>query len=217
MNLLEKIEHSRSLIAKALSKFKTVVAVSWGKDSMATLHLALQVDKNIPCFTVITDKKPRETIEYMERMRQEWRLNLKVYKSDVKVPDNLPYTDPDECCRILKVEPTLKAIKGYECWITGLRNTEGRTRTDYQEVEVYEDIVKVNPILIWTEREVWQYLATNCIPVHPWYAKGYRSLGCVPCTAIVDEYEFERAGRWKGTSKCGGECGIHTYHKLRKK
>ncbi len=217
MNLSEKIEHSKSLIAKSLNKFKTIVAVSWGKDSIVTLHLALQVDKNISCFTVLTYFKPKETFEYMEKMKKEWNLNLKVYKSDERVSDNLPYTNPDECCRILKVEPTLRAIKDYDCWITGLRNTEGRTRIDYEEVEVYEDIVKLNPILKWTEREVWQYLATNNIPVHPWYARGYRSLGCAPCTAIIDENEPERSGRWKGTSKCGGECGIHTYHKSKTK
>jgi len=217
MNLLEKIEHSKSLIEKSLNKFKTIVAVSWGKDSIVTLHLALQVDKNVSCFTVMTCFKPKDTFEYMEKMKKEWNLNLKVYQSDVKVLDDLPYTNPDECCRILKVEPMLRAIKDYECWVTGLRNTEGRTRTDYEEVEVYEDIVKLNPILKWTEREVWQYLATNNIPVHLWYARGYRSLGCAPCTAIIDEKEPERAGRWKGTSKCGGECGIHTYHKLKTK
>ena len=213
MNLLEKIEHSKSLIEKSLKKFKTIVAVSWGKDSMVTLHLALQTDKNVPCFTILTNFKPKETIEYLDRMKKEWNLNLRVYQSNVKVSEDLPYTNPDECCRILKVEPTLRAIKDYECWITGLRCTEGRTRADYDEVEVYKDIIKINPILSLTEREVWQYLASNNIPVHPWYAKGYRSLGCAPCTAIIDEKEPERAGRWKGTSKCGGECGIHTYHK----
>ncbi|MEK9148938.1 MAG: phosphoadenosine phosphosulfate reductase family protein, partial [Candidatus Desantisbacteria bacterium] len=68
---------------------------------------------------------------------------------------------------------------------------------------------KLNPILIWKEREVWQYLALNNVQVNPLYAEGYRSLGCEPCTKITHE-EDERAGRWVGTSKCGGECGIHT-------
>ena len=119
MNLLEKIEHSKSLIAKSLKKFKTVVAVSWGKDSMVTLHLALQVDRKIPCFTVITYFKPKKTIEYMEKMKKEWNLNLNVIQSNVKVSADLPYTDPNECCRILKVEPTMRAIKDYECCVTG--------------------------------------------------------------------------------------------------
>ena len=69
--------------------------------------------------------------------------------------------------------------------------------------------MKLNPILIWHEREVWQYLALFGVPVNPLYAEGYRSLGCEPCTRISTGAD-ERAGRWIGTSKCGGECGIHT-------
>ena len=64
-------------------------------------------------------------------------------------------------------------------------------------------------ILIWKEREVWQYLALYNVPVNQLYGEGYRSLGCAPCTKITNE-DNERAGRWIGTSKCGGECGIHT-------
>jgi phosphoadenosine phosphosulfate reductase len=97
-----------------------------------------------------------------------------------------------------------------QCWVTGLRCTEGRTRSDYQEVEERDrGLIKLNPILLWREREVWQYLALYAVPVNPLYREGYRSLGCAPCTRISSG-EDERAGRWIGTSKCGGECGIHT-------
>jgi phosphoadenosine phosphosulfate reductase len=96
------------------------------------------------------------------------------------------------------------------CWGTGLRCTEGRTRTEFQEIEERDKgLIKLNPILIWKEREIWQYLALNQVPVNPLYSLGYRSLGCGPCTHIVN-HPNERAGRWIGTSKCGGECGIHT-------
>jgi len=67
----------------------------------------------------------------------------------------------------------------------------------------------LNPILIWKEREVWQYLALYEVKVNSLYKEGYRSLGCEPCTKITNN-DNERAGRWIGTSKCGGECGIHT-------
>jgi len=96
------------------------------------------------------------------------------------------------------------------CWVTGLRCTEGRTRTDFKEVEERDKgLIKLNPILIWKEREVWQYLALYEVPVNPLYKEGYRSLGCAPCSHITND-DNERAGRWIGTSKCGGECGIHT-------
>ena len=137
---------------------------------------------------------------------------LKVYKNDAEIPDRLYETDPDRCCDILKVEPVKRAVEemGVTCWVTGLRCTEGRTRTDFKEVEERDKgLVKLNPILIWNEREVWQYLALYGVKVNPLYAEGYRSLGCAPCTKITSD-DNERAGRWIGTSKCGGECGIHT-------
>jgi len=96
------------------------------------------------------------------------------------------------------------------CWVTGLGCTEGRTRTDFQEVEHRDKgLIRLNPILIWYQREIWQYLALRQVPVNPFYAKGYRSLGCEPCTKISFGAD-ERTGRWIGTSKCGGECGIHS-------
>ncbi len=99
---------------------------------------------------------------------------------------------------------------GVSCWVTGLRCTEGRTRTDYLELEERDEgLLKLNPILPWHEREVWQYIALDQVPVNPLYGEGYRSLGCEPCTHITTGAN-ERDGRWIGTSKCGGECGIHT-------
>jgi len=137
---------------------------------------------------------------------------LQVFSSEAEIPDKLYQTDPDRCCEILKVEPTRRAIKEMDvgCWVTGLRCTEGRTRTEFKEIEERDEgLIKLNPILIWYEREVWQYLALNQVRVNPLYGKGYRSLGCWPCTKIAQGAD-ERAGRWIGTSKCGGECGIHT-------
>lgn len=215
MNLLEKIEHSKNLIENALDRYSNVkLSCSFGKDSMVVLHLALQVKHNIVVFVVLTPMKPKETYFFKDRIKMEWDLNLEEYESVHEVVSGLWKTNPDECCRIFKVLPTQRALKGVNCWITGLRNTEGQTRVDYKEIEDHGYIIKLNPILTWTEREIWQYLATNEIPVHSWYREGYRSLGCKPCTAMVNGSESERNGRWKGTEKCAGECGIHTMHKM---
>jgi len=207
-----KVERSKRIIEEAVKQYKKIaVAVSWGKDSMVVLHLALQVKPDIDIFTVLTPFKPKETFEFKDRVIREWGIKVREYMSDAKVPEGLYRTNPDECCRILKVIPTQKAIEGLDAWITGLRNTEGRTRKEYQEVEIYPDITKINPILNWTEADVWRYTAVHRLPVHPWYGRGYRSLGCEPCTSLGGEEE--RDGRWRGTPKWGGECGIHTMHK----
>jgi len=213
LNFAEKVERSLSLIAEAYATFgdRLVVANSLGKDSCAVWHLAKRVSPDIRGFIVTTRFKPPETRQFMHEEVARYP-ELQVFSNDEPIPDKLYETAPDRCCDILKVQPTRQAIEEMDvaCWVTGLRCTEGRTRTDYQEVEERDKgLIKLNPILIWYEREIWQYLALHSVPVNPFYLKGYRSLGCGPCTHITSSPD-ERAGRWIGTSKCGGECGIHT-------
>ncbi|MBD3189620.1 MAG: phosphoadenylyl-sulfate reductase [Candidatus Heimdallarchaeota archaeon] len=210
--LIGKIEHSKEIIANALEKYanRISIACSFGKDSMVVVHLALQIQPDVPIFTVMTPFKPKETFEYKDKMIDYYNLNITEFMSKEPVDALLPKINPDECCRILKVEPTKEAVKNLDAWICGLRNTEGRTRQDYHEIEEKAGLVKINPILNWTELDVWRYIAIYNIPIHPYYARGYRSLGCEPCTKLVPDEALEREGRWIGTSKCGGECGIHT-------
>lgn len=213
LNFAEKVERSLGLIDQAYKEFgdKLVVANSLGKDSVAVWHLAKRISPKIRGFIVTTRFKPPETKQFMKEEVSRYP-ELRVFNSDEEIPDKLYATDPDRCCEILKVKPTRQAIKemGVDCWVTGLRCTEGRTRTNFREVEERDEgLIKLNPILIWYEREVWEYLALNRVRVNPLYAQGYRSLGCWPCTKIAQGVD-ERAGRWIGTSKCGGECGIHT-------
>jgi len=213
LNFKEKVDRSLALIREAYEKYGDglVVANSLGKDSVCVWDLAKQVNPKIRGFIVTTRFKPKETKKFMQEEVARYP-EMKVFKNDAKIPDKLYETDPDKCCDILKVKPTRDAVSSMniKCWVTGLRCTEGRTRTDFEEVEERDKgLIKLNPILIWKEREVWQYLALRGVKVNPLYAKGYRSLGCEPCTKITTS-DDERAGRWIGTSKCGGECGIHT-------
>lgn len=213
LNFAEKVERSLDLIRDAHRLYGDglVVANSLGKDSSVVWHLAKRLSPDIRGFIVTTRFKPAETKAFMAEEVARYP-ELAVFENNAEIPEKLYETDPDRCCDILKVEPTRRAVKEMDvgCWITGLRCTEGRTRTDFREIEERDKgLIKLNPILIWYEREVWQYLALNRVPVNPLYAKGYRSLGCGPCTRISTGPD-ERAGRWIGTSKCGGECGIHT-------
>ena len=213
LNFKQKVQRSLGLIEQAYKVHgdSLVVANSLGKDSVAVWHLAKQVSPNIRGFIVTTRFKPRQTKEFMRQEVARYP-ELKVFSNDVEIPDRLYQTAPDRCCDLLKVEPTRRAIEemNVKCWVTGLRCTEGRTRLEFQEIEQRDvGLLKLNPILIWYEREVWEYLALNKVDVNPLYAEGYRSLGCAPCTKISTGVD-ERAGRWVGTSKVGGECGIHT-------
>ncbi len=213
LNFAQKVERSLGLIREAYEEHgdRLVVANSLGKDSVAVWHLAKRVSADIRGFIVTTRFKPKETVEFMKQEVARYP-ELRVFRNDEAIPDRLYETDPDKCCDILKVKPTREAMEemNVACWVTGLRCTEGRTRADYQEIEERDKgLIKLNPILIWQEREVWQYLALGGVRVNPLYTKGYRSLGCEPCTKISAGGD-ERSGRWIGTSKCGGECGIHT-------
>lgn len=213
LNFKQKVERSLALIKEAYEKHgnSLVVANSLGKDSLVVWDLAKRISHQIRGFIVTTRFQHKETIEFMSQIVKRYP-ELKIYKNDVEIPDGLYRTDPDRCCELLKVEPTRWAIKEMEatCWVTGLRCTEGRIRTEYKEVEKRDKgLLKLNPILIWKEREIWEYLTVYSVPVNPVYRKGYRSLDCSTCTQITTDVD-ERAGRWVGTSKCGGECGIHT-------
>jgi phosphoadenosine phosphosulfate reductase len=213
LHFAQKVERSLDLINDGYQKFgdKMVVANSLGKDSVVVWHLAKRVSANIPGFIITTRYKPAETVNFMHQQVGQYP-ELKVFKNDSQQPEALYASDPDLCCYNLKVLPTRQAVEDMdvECWVTGLRCTEGRTRTDFQEIEERDEgLLKLNPILIWHEREVWQYIALHQVAVNPLYTQGYRSLGCAPCTRISSGPD-ERAGRWVGTSKCGGECGIHT-------
>lgn len=213
LNFAQKVERSLRLIHEAYIKHgdSLVVANSLGKDSLVVWDLVKRVSPHIRGFIVTTRFWPAETVAFMNDFVKRYP-ETKIFRNDEPIPEGLHQTDPDRCCDLLKVKPTRQAIEemNVTCWVTGLRCTEGRTRTDFREVEERDKgLVKLNPILIWREREVWQYLALYQVLVNPLYAKGYRSLGCGPCTKISSDPN-ERAGRWTGTSKCGGECGIHT-------
>ena len=213
LNFKQKIERSLALVEEAYGKYGDglVVANSLGKDSVCVWDLAKKINPKIKGFIITTRFKPKETKGFMKEEVVRYP-ELKIFENNEEIPPELYKTDPDKCCDMLKVQPARRAIEEMQatCWATGLRCTEGRTRTDFKEVEERDKgLIKLNPILIWKEREVWQYLALYGVKVNPLYGEGYRSLGCEPCTKIAGG-EDERAGRWIGTSKCGGECGIHT-------
>jgi len=218
--MIGKIEHSKNIIGEAVDTYKKIaLACSFGKDSMVVLHLAQQIKPDIPVFTIMTPFKPKETLKYKDRMSRLWKLNIKEYlqKDNIEAEGRkLWKTDPNNCCDYFKVMPTKDAVKNLDAWITGLRRTEGgEMRKFTEEVEVKPDgLVKINPILNWTETDIWRYMAINRIPPNPLYKKGYRSLGCEPCNSLPkSDTEPERAGRWRGANKI--ECGIHCAQRLR--
>jgi len=207
MTFLKKVQNAKDLIKEYTTRFpKYAVALSFGKDSMALVHMMKEVEPNVPVFAVLSDTEFPETLALRDTVVKDWGLNYKEY-----VFSNDPAKGTEECCRTVKVEKFKEAVKDLDCWFSGIRKDEGFTRTDFQYIEDRDGLLKVNPILDFTEKDVWRYTAIHNIPANPLYGRGYRSLSCKNCSAMEeDENETERAGRWKNTSHAGGECGIHT-------
>lgn len=204
MNYLRKVASARELVAESIERYPRIcLGCSFGKDSMVTLHLVLSVKPDIPVFAVMADTEFRETYEFAKSVAARYRLNYKEFVFSQEANE--------KCCGKPKVEKTKEALRAYDAWISGVRKTEGITRADFEPVEEKNGLVKVNPILEFTELDIWRYLGANGVPVNPVYRLGYRSLGCRLCSfPEEDEGESERAGRWKGSPNACGECGIHT-------
>jgi len=117
--------------------------------------------------------------------------------------------EPNECCRLRKVVPLRKALSGYAAWVTGLRRVEAPTRANAPVISYDESfgLVKVNPIVAWTDQDVHDYIERNGVLVNPLVDEGYPSIGCAPCTVKPAEGEDPRSGRWQGRNKT--ECGLH--------
>jgi phosphoadenosine phosphosulfate reductase len=173
------------------------------------IDLAVQVGPEIEVVFLDTQYHFAETLWYVEEIRRRYGLNLRVMKPEV-APDNLWQRDPDGCCALRKVEPLARALEGKAAWMTGLRRVEAPTRakTPIVSYDIGREMVKVSPIASWTDLDVDGYVRDHGLPVHPLADRGYRSIGCWPCSRPVGNGEHARAGRWAGTDKI--ECGLHT-------
>lgn len=149
-----------------------------------------------------------ETLWYVEEVRKRYDLNLTVVEPLVD-PDDRWRTDLDGCCGVRKVEPLNRALAGRAAWMSGLRRVDGPHRAGTAAVHWDErrGLVKVNPLVTWSDLDVEGYVRDHDLPVHPLTEKGYPSIGCWPCTSPVAPGEDPRSGRWRGSDKT--ECGIN--------
>src|SRR5690606_3880885 len=115
-------------------------------------------------------------------------------------------TDPDLCCFHNKVEPLEDALAGYGAWVAGVRRDQTANRASAAPIARRRDgLVKLGPLVAWSDNDVARYLHEHDLPSHPLLASGYLSVGCAPCTRAVVDGEDARAGRWSSSDKT--ECG----------
>lgn len=208
----------QEIIRWAVDSFWPEIAVSssFQTQSMPLLHMVTQMKRGIPVFFLDTGYHFWETLIFREKIASEWKINvIDLYRDtrwDVFARQNtrsLPIEDPNLCCYLHKVQPMQKTLKDIKAWISGIRRDQTAVRAHARILELQEDgLLKVNPLLNWTKVDIKRYMEENNLPVHPLYEKGYRSVGCAPCTIAVGANDDERAGRWAGRGKI--ECGLHT-------
>jgi len=220
----ERVARARRLLA-AIEKNHSPAALasSFGAEDMVLLDLIARDGLAIRIFTLDTGRLPRETHDLIAKVRRHYGVDVDVYSP---WPDSVEsyvaeygvdgfYDGIEErvaCCNVRKVEPLKRALAGKRAGITGLRREQAASRVDVAESA--QDAAhlnwKFNPLVDWTEADVWEYLREHRVPYNALHDRGYPSIGCEPCTRAVKPGEHPRAGRWwweqEGAKK---ECGLH--------
>jgi phosphoadenosine phosphosulfate reductase len=178
------------------------------------LDMVSRIDKATPLVFVDTGQHFPETLEYRDQLLERLGLTgLTEAKPDAAVleredPEKFLFaSDPDRCCEIRKVAPLGPALEYFDAWITGRKGHQTADRATLPLFEAEGARVKVNPLVGWSASDLLAYIKERDLPPHPLVAKGFPSIGCLPCTSRVAPGEDPRAGRWRGKNK--QECGIH--------
>lgn len=199
------------------------IGTSFQGAGLVMIDHAVRAGLPFPIFTLDTQLLFQETLELQQRLEGFWDRKIEsifpeqsVEAQTAEYGPELWNKSPDLCCTLRKVMPLQRKLSELSVWITGLRRQQSDTREKTKILELYHFdvlrdryILKLNPMANWSREAVWAYLRENKIPYNPLQDKGFRSIGCWPCTRATGTGENERAGRWTGFDKA--ECGIHTF------
>jgi phosphoadenosine phosphosulfate reductase len=224
MNLDIKISQLKTALGQVESEFSPAAfASSFGAEDMVLLDLIAREFRGIEVFTLNTGRLPKETVALMALSRARYSHPIQIF-----LPNNeavLHYVNTlganafyesienrKACCHIRKVEPLGRALQNKKAWLTGLRREQAQSRANlaYREADVTHGLIKFNPLLEWTNEDVWAYLRAHEVPYNALHNRGFPSIGCEPCTRAAKPDEDPRAGRWWWESEAGKkECGLH--------
>jgi phosphoadenosine phosphosulfate reductase len=174
-----------------------VVSFSGGKDSLVALDLALRVGvKNVIfCDTSIEFE---ETVTYVKMVADLYGFNLQIVKAPCDFFELIErITAPSRiqrwCCDVLKFGPLASwAYKnGVSSFITGLRSDESKSREAYLDIDSNPliRVRQINPVIEWSEQDIWEYIQLYNLPANPLYEK-FRRVGCWCCP-------FKSPSDWK--------------------
>ena len=196
-----------AVIRWAVETFGDSLVLAASFEDIVLIDLVTKVAPGIEVVFLDTEAHFPETLAFVDEVRERYGLNLTVTKPG---PEAAAHPcGSEQCCQFRKVAPLRRALSGKRAWLTSLRRSDGPTRAEAPIVswDSSFDLVKVNPLVTWTDSDITSYLADHELPVHPLVSRGYRSIGCAPTTRPTAEDEDPRAGRWSGLDK--SECGLH--------
>jgi phosphoadenosine phosphosulfate reductase len=237
---LDAIKEPAALLGELHRRFgrKMGISTSGQPTDTAIIALAIKGGARSPrVYTLDTHRLFLETYEYFEALEKHFGIHIERFTPPEKELNQMVQQhgeflffdskDKQEyCCYVRKVLPNQVALDSLDVWVTGLRRDQSAARQDLPRLEIIEHktaagetrpLLKVNPLVDWTEEQVRDYLAANKIPNHPLFVTklpggyAYESLGCVICTTPIAPHEPRRAGRWRwfNTKSDNKECGIH--------
>ncbi len=202
---------------------KVALGSSLGAEDQVLTDMIAGIDKSTKIFTLDTGRVFPETYQTLHDTNKKYGINVEVYfpnseKVERMVNEkgiNLFYKSIENrkmCCDVRKIEPLRRAMTDVDVWVTGIRKEQSITRilTEVVEFDPINEIIKINPLLEWTEDELWQYINNNDVPFNKLHDKGFPSIGCQPCTRAIKEGEDVRAGRWWWETPEQKECGLHS-------
>lgn len=203
-------------------KGRIALASSYGAEDQVLTDIMVKIDPIAKIFSLDTGRLPEETYALMDQTNRKYGINVEVFCPDRTALEELyksqgingfreSIENRKACCQVRKLEPLRRALSGLEVWITGLRRSQSPTRETMQLVEwdAANGLIKLNPLIEWSEQMVWDYIHENKVPYNVLHDQGYPSIGCAPCTRAIREGEDLRAGRWWWENPEHKECGLH--------
>lgn len=199
------------------------LACSFSLEDVAIIDIVHKAGLQLGVFAIDTGRLNEETYEVADALVERYRLKIDWYFPRHEDVEDLERTrglfsfrestdNRLECCHIRKVEPLSRALRSLSGWVTGMRREQSPTRSTLQAIEVDAingGLLKINPLIDWSEAELLAYTAEHRLPKNRLYNQGYRSIGCAPCTRAVREGDDARSGRWWWENPDNKECGLH--------